>query len=149
MYKEKCVKIQNSREIRESLIKIHYLWKTNTHRHAHTLWFAFISYIYYHFYLETNCPQVSDQSFIGSVPIIGDLTIPPLLPKTKTFLPKHYPSYHNILYLCSLRNNRPIPISVSFDSCLIIVRQLSDETETGMGRLILSEQRYKILWYER
>ena len=42
MYKEKCVKIQNSREIRESLIKIHYLWKTNTHRHAHTLWFAFI-----------------------------------------------------------------------------------------------------------
>ena len=34
---EKCVKIQNSREIRESLIKIHYLWKTNTHRHAHTL----------------------------------------------------------------------------------------------------------------
>ena len=36
MYKEKRVKIQNSREIRESLIKIHYLWKTNTHRHAHT-----------------------------------------------------------------------------------------------------------------
>ena len=36
MYKEKCVKIPNSSEIREILIKIHYLWKTNTHRHAHT-----------------------------------------------------------------------------------------------------------------
>jgi len=36
MYKEKRVKIPNSREIREILIKIHYLWKTNTHRHAHT-----------------------------------------------------------------------------------------------------------------
>ena len=36
MYKEKCVKIQNSREIREILIKIHYLWKTNTHTDTHT-----------------------------------------------------------------------------------------------------------------
>ena len=141
MYKEKRVKIPNSREIREILIKIHYLWKTNTHRHAHTLWFAFISYIYYHFYLETNCPQVSDQSFIGSVPIIGDLTIPPLLPKTKTFLPKHYSSYHNILYLCSLRINRPIPISVSSDSCRTIIKQLLDDNATVVGRLVFRKKK--------
>ena len=36
MYKEKRVKIPNSREIREILIKIHYLWKTNTHTDTHT-----------------------------------------------------------------------------------------------------------------
>lgn len=36
MYKEKCVKIPNSSEIREILIKIHYFWKTNTHTDTHT-----------------------------------------------------------------------------------------------------------------
>lgn len=40
---------------------------------------------------------------------------------------------------------RPTVVESSSDNCLIIVRQLSDEIETGMGRLILSEQRYKIL----
>ena len=79
MYKEKCVKIQNSSELREILIKIHYFWKTNTHtdRHAHTRCdLLSFSYICYHFYLGRICPQVSDQ-FFRSAPIIGDSTIPP------------------------------------------------------------------------
>lgn len=66
---------------------------------------------------------------------------PPLLPKTKTFLPKHYPSYHNILYLCSLRNNRPIPISVSFDSCRTIIKQLLDDNATVVGRLVFRKKK--------
>ena len=44
-----------------------------------------------------------------------------------------------------LKTNRPTTVALSSNSCLIIVRQLSDETEMGMGRLFLSEQRYKIL----
>lgn len=141
MYKEKRVKIPNSREIREILIKIHYLWKqihTDTHTHV-VICFHFLYLL--PFYLETNCPQVSDQSFIGSVPIIGDLTIPPLLPKTKTFFPKHYSSYHYILYLCSLRINRPIPISVSSDSCRTIIKQLLDDNATVVGRLVFRKKK--------
>ena len=44
-----------------------------------------------------------------------------------------------------LKTIRPTVVTLSSDGCLIIVRQLLDETEMGMGRLFLSEQRYKIL----
>lgn len=141
MYKEKCVKIQIVGKSERVLLRFTIFGKqihTDTHTHV-VICFHFLYLL--PFYLETNCPQVSDQSFIGSVPIIGDLTIPPLLPKTKTFLPKHYPSYHNILYLCSLRNNRPIPISVSSDSCRTIIKQLLDDNATVVGRLVFRKKK--------
>ena len=65
--------------------------------------------------------------------------------QTKTFLPKHYPSYHNILYLCSLRINRPIPISVSSDSCRTIIKQLSDDNATVVGRLVSRKKKINLL----
>lgn len=57
------------------------------------------------------------------------------------FLPKHYLSYHNILYLCSLRINRPIPVSVSSDSCRTIIKQLLDDNATVVGRLVFRKKK--------
>lgn len=61
------------------------------------------------------------------------------------FLPKHNLSYHNILYLCSLRINRPIPVSVSSDSCRTIIKQLLDDNATVVGRLVFRKKKINLL----
>ena len=55
---------------------------------------------------------------------------------------KQFSSLRGIIFVAKriifffLKTNRPTTVALSSNSCLIIVRQLSDETEMGMGTII-------------